>query len=185
MMMYEYLRDAEMKKKLKVNIRKGAKIHPPPIRLQRPESKKGFALAPPPRQSPSKRAILAADSIDSPDDSIPSFANFSDALDNIGDSQAFDLENMGPQAKVVDIEVDRPYTSSSFPGEAEGEAKENKCLAQSACEVTFSDLLSTKVKRSAAAAIIRGPPAARHFGGNRGGLLSEHVNFGSKCDGGE
>jgi hypothetical protein len=183
MMMYEYLRDAEMKKKMKVNIniRKGAKIYTPPIRLQRPESKKGFALAPPPRQFPSKRAVLGADSTDSPDDCIPSFANFSD---NIGDSQAWisavDFENMGPTLEEVNIEEDLPRTS---PEEVLEEAAENKSRAFSAFELTISDFLSTKVKKSAAAAIIRGPPAARHFGGNRGGLLSEHVNFGSKCDG--
>lgn len=31
--------------------------------------------------------------------------------------------------------------------------------------------LSKQVRNSAAAAIVRGPPATRHFGGNRGGLL--------------
>ena len=30
--------------------------------------------------------------------------------------------------------------------------------------------LSEQVRASAAAALIRGPPATRHFGGNRGGL---------------
>ena len=33
-----------------------------------------------------------------------------------------------------------------------------------------SPLISEEVRKSAAAAIIRGPPAARHFNGNRGGL---------------
>jgi len=33
-----------------------------------------------------------------------------------------------------------------------------------------SSLLSKQVRSSAAAAIVRGPPATRHFGGNRGGL---------------
>jgi hypothetical protein len=33
-------------------------------------------------------------------------------------------------------------------------------------------LLSQQVRKSVAAAILRGPPAARHFGGNRGGIYS-------------
>merc|ERR1712194_1204 len=62
MMMYEYLTDAEMKKKLKINIRKGAKkstatggglLAPPPIRLPQHETKRtSVALAPPPRSFP-------------------------------------------------------------------------------------------------------------------------------------
>ena len=36
--------------------------------------------------------------------------------------------------------------------------------------VVESDLLSDDVRKSAAAALIRGGPATRHFGGNRGGL---------------
>lgn len=44
--------------------------------------------------------------------------------------------------------------------------------------VTISDLLSTKVRKSASSAIMRGPPAARHFGGNRGGLLCSHKRQG-------
>ncbi|KAL9183263.1 hypothetical protein ACHAXT_005050 [Thalassiosira profunda] len=42
----------------------------------------------------------------------------------------------------------------------------------SSFDVNFSDLLSSQVRASAAAAIVRGPPATRHFGGNRGGLFS-------------
>jgi hypothetical protein len=33
-----------------------------------------------------------------------------------------------------------------------------------------SSLISEGMRKSAAAALIRGPPACRHFGGNRGGL---------------
>jgi hypothetical protein len=178
MMMYEYLNDAQMKKKLKVNIRKDAKVHPTPLRLHRPESKKGFALAPPPRQSPSKRESTrkdtGANSVDSPDSFVPSFANFPNALD---------VEILNNSSEEINREEYTPLTSPPFSVDVEEAVEKNGRLASSGLEMTLSDLLSTKIKKSAAAAIIRGPPAARHFGGNRGGLLSEHVNFGSKCDG--
>ena len=81
--MYEYLRDAEIKKKLKINIRKGTKKSTQqqilPFRLRQPESKKGFALAPPPR-SPGRKSVPINELSDSPDaintDFMPSFANF-------------------------------------------------------------------------------------------------------------
>ncbi|KAL3810747.1 hypothetical protein ACHAXA_008560 [Cyclostephanos tholiformis] len=171
MMMYEYLRDAEMKRKLKVNIRKDAKVYSAPLRLHRPDSKKGFALAPPPKQSPSKRDVLLANAIDSPDIFIANFPN------------ALDIETVDNPSEVINMEEDAPPTSPPYSIEVEQEMEEIRRLANSALDVMFSDLLSTKIKKSAAAAIIRGPPAARHFGGNRGGLLSEHINFGSKCDG--
>lgn len=36
--------------------------------------------------------------------------------------------------------------------------------------VRESSLISDEIRKSAASALIRGPPASRHFGGNRGGL---------------
>jgi len=270
MMMYEYLRDAEMKKKLKVNIRKGAKkstggLLPPPIRLPQPESKKGFALAPPPRPSPAKRTMAADDVIEVTDaqntEFMPSFANFSDtmveeaptqnngvnferleslegldqdevtpnfadfvdnvteddqALNEVDDSENIDPpetpgfanfnnnmvkeaqalndddEDEGAKAEVATIPstdtLDKVEETPASAGDREPptntmEELEEETPAKSSFDVTFSDLLSTKVRKSAAAAIIRGPPAAQHFGGNRGGLASEHVNFGDKCDG--
>ncbi|KAL7540930.1 hypothetical protein ACHAXR_010494, partial [Thalassiosira sp. AJA248-18] len=284
MMMYEYLRDAEMKKKLKVNIRKGTKKStggaslPLPIRLPRPESKKGFALAPPPMPSPARRPLPAADSNVSPDDknnvffanfadiavepaneaqkvdprgdlaeaeTSPSFATFEDKVSEearvfnkvdktvkldppedsveneqvdppedsvenettpefessensvVKDTQMLnridDSENLDPQNDLNDFvkdggnaidsndELEKPEEKSE---EVVVDIEQEDAPMQSSFDVTFSDLLSTKVRKSAAAAIIRGPPAARHFGGNRGGLAaSDHVNFGSKCDG--
>ena len=42
--------------------------------------------------------------------------------------------------------------------------------------IRHSPLLSEQVRKSAAAAIVRGPPATRHFNGNRGGLqLSDNA----------
>jgi len=43
-----------------------------------------------------------------------------------------------------------------------------------------SKYLSQEVRKGAASAIIRGPPATRHFGGNRGGLISSFKNWKRK-----
>jgi len=84
----------------------------------------------------------------------------------------------------VQAEAPAPKDEADNPDVTLGESpKEDETLQRSSFEVVFSDLLSTRVRKSAAAAIMRGPPAARHFGGNRGGLASQHINFGSKCDG--
>jgi len=92
-------------------------------------------------------------------------------------------------------EIEQVQNQPSDPSSNEAEHEEAQELEESndptasepamgsPLEVVLSDLLSTKVKSSAAAAIIRGPPAARHFGGNRGGLASVHTNFGLKPDG--
>ena len=175
LMMYEYLKDAEMKKKLKVNIRKVSKNLITPICLQSPESgKRGFALAPPPRQL-SQRAVPAA--VVRSDEFIPRFADFSD--DIVGSD--VDTTNVCSPEQIDHIEEDVEIAAS--PNKAGDSMKEDERLASAELEVMVSDLLSTTVKKSAAAALVRGPPAARHFGGNRGGLVSEHINYGSKCDG--
>lgn len=76
---------------MKVNIRKGEKkatvgLLPPPICLTQPESKNGFALAPPPRPSLAKRTMLADDSdgfeatYAKNTEFVPSFANLFDVM---------------------------------------------------------------------------------------------------------
>jgi len=49
--------------------------------------------------------------------------------------------------------------------------------------VQESCLISEEIRKSAAAALIRGPPATRHFGGNRGGLYLDpgSSNVGNIC----
>ncbi|KAL7430349.1 hypothetical protein ACHAXH_002811 [Discostella pseudostelligera] len=182
-MMYEYLRDAEMKKKLKVNIRKGAKKvtdqNIAPIRLRQPESKKGFALAPPPK-SPAQKNVPIQEIADSlaETDFMP-FATFPIDLEDAPNTM-----NNDPPVHVPNGEEVASLASPILVEEqAEEEPEQTDRLEPPSFEVTYSDLLSSQVRKSAASAIIRGPPAARHFGGNRGGLLSEHINFGSKCDG--
>ena len=43
--------------------------------------------------------------------------------------------------------------------------------------VDLSPSLSQQVRASAAAALVRGPPATRHFGGNRGGIVRTYPDF--------
>ena len=281
LMMYEYLKDAEIRRKLKVNIRKGARkssiggLLPPKL------SKKGFALAPPPRPSPDSKRSLPAAETNIDDAFMPSFANFADSAD--GESQTFDVANEaeGVNPPEVATEADITPSFANFeeevvkvepqelnntdqtavkedppeeirkedpPEESLGDANEStesnavvteaqtlnraadseddssnldpqneipldnlsklgaavglenpveeepeeayedmeseETPNKSSFDVRFSELLSNNVRKSAAGAIIRGPPAARHFGGNRGGLSSSgHVHYGSKCDG--
>ena len=217
MMMYEYLKDAEMKRKLKVNIRKGGKkntagggglLKPPPIRLPQPESKRGFALAPPP-ESPSRRTgNLPVATSNSPGgdgmdaDFTPTFADFSSEMvdkapvvekveesinlpeDVVKSDEREEEDNAAVEPPELNspevVEAEAPQDQEEDPVPTEGEEEEP---INSPFVVTVSDLLSTHVRKSAAAAIVRGPPASRHFGGNRGGLLSNHVNFGNKRDG--
>lgn len=68
--------------------------------------------------------------------------------------------------------------SGAFQGNDDGNpvANDDGALAQNTAETQRQSLwdgavpLSQQVRSSAAAALIRGPPATRHFGGNRGGL---------------
>jgi len=215
-MMHEYLEAAEIKKKLKVNIRVKTTggLLPPPIRsLPQPESKKkGFVLSPPP-QSPNRTDNTTSPYDDGDDERldsafIPGFADFTTQVSNnnieppeVMDSPKEEGEESGvyedplegntiqaedteviSMASLTDLSVDKQLSSvEEASHEAERELEDDEVPMQSS--IVFSDLLSTNVRKSAAAAIIRGPPAARHFGGSRGGLLSEHVHCGSKCDG--
>lgn len=135
---------------------------------------------------------------------IPSFANFAgskveeaqalneiDELDGVDESPSNDTEHdemesrtLAAKNKQFEIAERIDIISTHEAGE---DTKEDELKGdlptKSAFLVNFSIPLSTQVRKSAAAAIIRGPPAARHFGGNRGGLNSVHENFGPKCDG--
>jgi len=174
MMMYEYLKDAEMKRKFKVNIRKSSTgMLAPPARLAQPERKK-FALSPP-KTSQANRTPPRS----TPDDDgfgvdevkfEPTFAAFNEIEPVQNQPSEPSSDDVVEQEEVQILEESKDSTSSELE-------------LVSPFEVVLSDLLSTKVKSSAAAAIIRGPPAARHFGGNRGGLASVHTNFGIKPDG--
>jgi len=132
---------------------------------------------------------VGKDSIDPPEGVVEAEASSEFGVERI--KEMVENENSDPNnaqlwndlAKVEStMKVGRPPTPTSSLGGGAPE-EEDTGPQKSSIEVLFSDLLSTKVRQSAAGAIIRGPPAARHFGGNRGGLASEHINFGYKCDG--
>lgn len=60
----------------------------------------------------------------------------------------------------------------------------NKSIDGSKILLTEYNLLSDDIRRSATIALVRGPPATRHFGGNRGGLSRNHsgsIIAGSVC----
>ncbi|KAL3780138.1 hypothetical protein ACHAWO_008198 [Cyclotella atomus] len=134
LMMYEHLRDAEMKKKLKVNIRKGLKKNPGLLAPQA-DNRRIDPISP-----PSQPIITSKDF-------VPDFANFSDIQEQSTTNPSVSVEQSVQFHERADPPADPSFT------------------------VTISDSLSSKLKKSASTAIIRGPPASRHFGGNRGGLL--------------
>lgn len=216
MMMYEHLRDAEMKKKLKVNIRKGGKksvggLLPPPIRLPQQDSKRFGALGAPRDSQPIRTPHAVADTA-AP---IASFANFDDNIsqqeyqtilggeDRVEEESAIQIDNADtnetPQialaasgekeeVETIDSNVDvspQIPVNLSVPSEEVDSTVEAKAdpPTEPTFVVTFSELLSEQVRKSAASAIVRGPPAARHFGGNRGGLALDDRTFGNEHNG--
>ena len=213
MMMYEHLRDAEMKKKFKLNIRKGAKrssggLLAPPKRLPQPESNKRIQLMPQKLSRTLHSEIVT-----------PSFANFDSNNNDQSEVLNQDYKPIGvdpaaleetSKSEVSENEIDKlrdihdagtPLVPISKHKNAESPEKsviqaissgektpedvgmEDEPATKPLFKVSLSDLISTQVRKSAAAAIIRGPPAARHFGGNRGGLRSARKGFGLKHDG--
>ena len=159
LMMYEHLRDAEMKKKLKVNIRKVAKktsgMLAPPISVTQTDNRRINPISPP--SQPNKESF---------DEFLPDFANFEA---NIAE------KNADTTAKSIEYEETKESSPSYL---VKGEENTGMSLktdppADPSYAIALSDLLSSKVRKSASSAIVRGPPAARHFGGNRGGLLGQ------------
>eukprot|EP00956_Cyclotella_meneghiniana_P022269 scaffold41876_cov59-Cyclotella_meneghiniana.AAC.1 len=188
LMMHEYLRNAEMKRKLKVNIRKGPKIKPysgllAPLPLA-PHAEERRTVNPisPPSQQPQPPS----------NDAFTDFANFEDENDfNENESQTSIYVNNAsnsrePNASHADEDAPAdPIADSNVEDQiavhANEEARSPSPVDPSADPsffVTLSDLLSSLVRKSASSAIVRGPPAARHFGGNRGGLLSSQRRQG-------
>ena len=151
--MREYLNAAEGKKKFKVKIKskKGANtlgkglLAKPGMAGNAPGSKGLLSLAPTPKMSlaPKKKE----ESTIPKDEEKESEAGFATGFD------AFGVSESGSGS---------PQPSPTTGGEVDDEQP-----------VTLWDTalpLSQQVRSSAAAALIRGPPATRHFGGNRGGL---------------
>jgi hypothetical protein len=176
-MMYESLQAAETKKKLKVKIRNkrgddtAGGRHSAGSLLSPPKDGRGMkGLLPPPR----KRLDVGTSTVASEDKNFAFDASFS----TFGGprrvpaqrSDAFQSDTMRLQNLLSNMPDD------SY--ELELESKIPKPPA--ADNADFRDFtpavpshlirLSSEVRSSAASALIRGPPATRHFGGNRGGL---------------
>ena len=214
MMMFECLREAEMKKKFKVNIRKegtkktGTGLPSPSKLLPLPEAKKKITLDPPRQKdkvliqsdTPSSTASFQIDADFAAFDTVNDVVNGgTDAEANIEDRNPISDENDSPNTsspnqdtlavkqQVEDEETtsqqSEPIDVSPAGTEPVDESTEDTHASPPSFEVSFSNLLSIKVRRSAASALIRGPPAARHFGGNRGGLVQDERFYGAKPNG--
>jgi hypothetical protein len=196
-LMTEYLECAEIKKKFKVKIKKkgggGALVlAPSKSGLLAPPSSAGASSEGTKSGSPSKVFLSPPGSLKPPDGGGRSSAarkgflappkgaepNTPDAggFGSFGESRAF----ASPASFGTEGFGGRPSTST-FGSELQGEklplaTPESQEFVQEYEEPEISPLwdsaipLSEQVRSSAAAALIRGPPATRHFGGNRGGL---------------
>ena len=164
-LMYEYLNCAESKKKFKVKIKN--KKTPGAFALGAPKggvlgsnktnvSKTTFSLAPTGKVSlaPKPKPSVPSTSTDNENATAPGKTD-ENASSFATDFAAFGGDGFGSFAAPPEQD----------PTETEG--------AEDSVPATLWDTalpLSEQVRSSAAAALIRGPPATRHFGGNRGGL---------------
>jgi hypothetical protein len=151
---------------------------------------KGFSLAPQrAKVAPAKIATVQHDKLDEPTksersnvaggltaDSAPSSsptamaaaaADFASAFGGLGDGSEPVLGFGATDSATASAVVGREVRDNNDDSEVEEEQEEEDM------PTTLWDTavpLSQQVRSSAAAALIRGPPATRHFGGNRGGL---------------
>lgn len=175
MMMYEYLDVAKSKKKFKVSIRNKTSNR----------SQKSSLLIPPRSSDRSK-----LNTFDRPVLQLPGSARR--ARNDEEESQGFENETVTSfadfgsvvstdEVQVGDETVNNPYISEYLGrnsndddknqlGVPSDELNEKDKSIFSPLSITELPLISGEIRRSAAAALIRGPPASRHFGGNRGGL---------------
>jgi len=76
-----------------------------------------------------------------------------------------------PSGNDSEVKTIDAFASNVFPDAFVSKSKDHDYLSNNcSIEVQCNCLLSKEVRNSAAAALVRGPPATRHFGGNRGGL---------------
>jgi len=190
-LLYEYLTAAEAKKKFKVKISKkgGGKVGAfgggllagpktglepkrgmmAPTKSMMAPSRGLLSLAPPPKKddepgklslAPPPRPDAATQSEPSKPETTPN-AGFEAKFGQFG--QGFGKADNNPPALAEESNAPAQPAAEAQTLE-EGEEDVPVTLWDSALP------LSQQVRSSAAAALIRGPPAARHFGGNRGGL---------------
>ncbi|KAG7373353.1 hypothetical protein IV203_034077 [Nitzschia inconspicua] len=198
-LMTEYLESAEIKKKFKVKIKKKTGITGG-LSLEPPKPKSGL-LAPPTgsgptgqAKSPSSKSLLSPPGTLKPPGEggrppsarkvlAPPKSNLEPSPKEANEMSTFGEFDAGatPTSFGVDGFVGRS-SASTFGSELQGENlplgspdSQGEMLDQGEPEISplwdSAIPLSEQVRSSAAAALIRGPPATRHFGGNRGGLL--------------
>jgi hypothetical protein len=188
-MMTEYLRAAETKKKFKVK-----------IRTKQGSARKGGGFLSPPNEradtarrllspgilSPPPRGTAWSEDVDNKDDVVAQDEATLDAFDAFGGSSGFPtsfgsnfdqhmIAGEGKSKALARDLVAGPATPKEQADTMKGRAQLNQNL-----RVVYAPPLSNEVRSSAAAALVRGPPATRHFGGNRGGLMNYHHDYSSK-----
>mmetsp|Transcript_9018 Transcript_9018/g.13449 ORF Transcript_9018/g.13449 Transcript_9018/m.13449 type:complete len:594 (+) Transcript_9018:2-1783(+) len=186
-----YLDAAKIKKKLlKVSIRNNKvetkakrSIVIPPKRLTKPKQ----LVAPPGNDQNRTRRLEATEKPNSESmffGSNESFADFESTFKEKSDN--FVPENpfsLGDEANIKSIETNSKNRLQSEESRTDEEAERNNKtdlqIKEPELLVEESCLLSEDVRKSAAAALVRGGPATRHFGGNRGGLPHDVMNIGS------
>ena len=202
--MTEYLECAEIKRKLRVAIKKkggGAKgkaggLLKPPGALAPPKT----MLAPPgghkqpdeSGRSVPKKAGLLAPPKDAKDQEVPhedpkstpsvpssfttfsndaAFAGFNPSPEKVQSTAAEALSDQNFEATQTSEFQTSPKISDTGLSEAPQDDEDFAVNNPEISPLWDSAIpLSEQVRSSAAAALIRGPPATRHFGGNRGGL---------------
>ena len=166
-MMYEYLDAAKMKKKrFKVSIasRSNKRKSKGNTILPKPTTTSKILPAPPVNDSSRSRSRQNTSTTFFENES--SFADFGSSMtqDNTIDAEEKEQEHghvPNKSQSLFDV-------GSEIEEITEASMRESSQIARVGVEEY--DLLSNDVKKSAAAALIRGGPAGRHFGGNRGGL---------------
>eukprot|EP00554_Chaetoceros_debilis_P010300 CAMPEP_0194106814 /NCGR_PEP_ID=MMETSP0150-20130528/6783_1 /TAXON_ID=122233 /ORGANISM="Chaetoceros debilis, Strain MM31A-1" /LENGTH=2377 /DNA_ID=CAMNT_0038795057 /DNA_START=138 /DNA_END=7274 /DNA_ORIENTATION=- len=183
MMMHEYLDIAKTKKKFKVAIRKKTSLAGKSFILKPPSSGETNAFLDRPRLTSSASRNLDADLAISRYPEITSFANFSSsspsAVDNNKDeilqSPAVKMNNVG-----IDSAVDE--TIKALASSINSDSSILVSPEGYTTSMHESPLISEEIRKSAAAALVRGPPAARHFGGNRGGGAEVQDKRSNACN---
>lgn len=182
--MYEYLDIARSKKKLKIIIKSkgGSKIAKSGALLPpRTAEKKQLLHETPLKDTSHKRHV-------SDDESLVSGATFADFTSLASTGEDFNRQENFPKSALESYLEPTPLHHPSSDEEIESHVYESSFSEFSEIQKTESyiqsNLISEDIRKSAAAALIRGPPATRHFGGNRGGYpLSENesVSVSSVC----
>lgn len=155
MMMYEYLSPAETRKKLHVKIRN---------KNVRPKPSVNSSLAPPRNSRVSEG---------------PGCFNPTALIENTTTSQQSDIiqaEKKGEKTNLKDDQANEVFECASEENVDLRTALTSYNSIPRSINVNFSEELSKYIKTSIAAAIVRGPNATSHFGGNSGGFATSSLD---------